>query len=203
MTDDADGAPGRYRFRDQHHHRQGNGPEGTALDERALRNAFGLFATGVAIVTGARPNGTPVGVTVNSFCSVSLSPPLVLWCLQRESRSIDAFGTGRAFAVHILRLVQQDEALHFARRATGKFPPEAVAAPDCPPLIGNALCRFDCAVEARHAGGDHLIIVGKVLRFEAAEGESLVFHSGTFGRFTPLPRARHVEAWETFTGDWF
>lgn len=174
-----------------------------AIDTRALREAFGLFATGVTIITGAKPNGDPVGVTVNSFCSVSLTPPLALWCLQRESTSIEAFATGRAFAVHILQLAQQGDAMHFARRAAGKFPADALAAPDRPPLIDNALCRFECKVEAQHAGGDHLIIVGSVHRVEVAQGEALVFHGGTFGRFTPLPRARHVEAWETFTGDWF
>lgn len=174
-----------------------------ALDLRALRDAFGLFATGVTIVTGAKAGGEPVGVTANSFCSVSLEPPLVSWCLQRESTSIDAFAVGRPFAVHVLQLAQEGEAMHFARRAAGKFPAGGVLPPDVPPLIEGTLCRFDCAVEAQYPGGDHLIIVGRVTGFAPMPGEPLVFQGGVFGRFVPLPRARHVEAWETFSGDWF
>ena len=170
---------------------------------RALRDAFGLFATGVTVVTGRRAGGEAVGVTANSFCSVSLSPPLVSWCLQRESSSLGAFAVGRAFAVHVLQISQQDVAIHFARRAVGKFDEPAIGRADGPPVIEGALCRFDCTVEGLHAGGDHVIILGRVLRFEQSAGEPLTFQGGLFGRFTPLPRARHLEAWETFSGDWF
>ncbi|MBP7614552.1 MAG: flavin reductase family protein [Steroidobacteraceae bacterium] len=173
------------------------------LDLRALRDAFSRFATGVTIVTGRKPGGEPVGVTVNSFSSVSLSPPLLLWCLQRESTSLDAFTMGRAFAVHVLQLAQEREAMRFARRAAVKFPAGTDEAGEVPPLIEGALCRFDCTVEAQHDGGDHLIIVGQVTHFVQTGGDPLVFQDGVFGRFTPLPRARHVEAWETFSGDWF
>lgn len=173
------------------------------LDARVLRDVFGLFATGVTVVTGLKANGEPVGVTANSFSSVSLAPPLVLWCLQRESTSLDAFAVGRAFAVHMLRLEQEHEAMHFARRAAGKFPQGAFAEPEAPPRIEGALCRLDCAVEAQYPGGDHTIIVGRVTRLASGAGEPLVFQGGVFGRFAPLPRARHVEAWETFSGDWF
>lgn len=173
------------------------------LDARALRDAFGLFATGVTVVTGTKVSGEPIGVTANSFSSVSLSPPLVLWCLQRGSTSIDAFAIGRSFAVHVLRLEQEREAMHFARRAADKFPQGTIAAPETPPLVEGALCRLDCAVAAQHPAGDHTIIVGRVTRLASGPGAPLVFQGGVFGRFTPLPRARHVEAWETFSGDWF
>jgi flavin reductase (DIM6/NTAB) family NADH-FMN oxidoreductase RutF len=174
-----------------------------AAEHRALRDALGLFATGVTVVTGRRENGEPVGVTANSFCSVSLSPPLVSWCLQRESSSAGAFAPGRAFAVHVLQVTQAEVAMHFARRAAGKFESAGAGHPGEMPAIEGTLCRIDCVVEALHAGGDHQIIVGRVLRFEHAAGEPLVFQGGLFGRFAPLPRARHVEAWETFSGDWF
>ncbi|MBV6424069.1 MAG: FMN reductase (NADH) NtaB [Steroidobacteraceae bacterium] len=172
-------------------------------DLRSLRDAFGAFATGVTVVTGTKVNGEPVGVTANSFTSVSLSPPLVLWCLQRESTSIAAFTPGRAFAVHVLTLAQQATAMHFARRATVKFAPGEHTDGGTPPGIDGALCRLDCTVEALHDGGDHLIVLGRVARVAYADGTPLVFQGGVFGRFTPLPRARHVEAWETFDGDWF
>ena len=175
-------------------------PNFSALEFRA---ALGMFATGVTIVTGRRAGGEPVGVTANSFSSVSLSPPLLLWCLQRESTSLDAFSVGRAFAVHVLQLVQEREAMRFARRAAVKFPAGTDGVGEVPPLIEGALCRFDCTVQAQHDGGDHLIIVGQVTHFAQTGGEPLVFQNGVFGRFTPLPRARHVEAWETFSGDWF
>jgi len=173
-----------------------------SADSRALRDAFGLFATGVTIVTGRRAGGEPVGVTVNSFTSVSLAPPLLLWCLQNASTSLDAFAVGHEFAVHVLSMEHEDEAMHFARRAADKFPAR-YAGGSGPPRIDGALCRLECLVEAQHAGGDHTIIVGSVTRFEVAGGAPLVFQGGVFGRFTPLPRGRHVEAWETFTGDWF
>lgn len=171
-------------------------------ESRALRDAFGLFATGVTIVTGRKANGEPAGVTVNSFTSVSLSPPLLLWCLQNASTSLDAFAVGLGFAVHVLALEHEDEAMHFARRAAVKFPAR-LAGGEGPPRIDGALCRLECVVEAHHAGGDHTIILGRVTRCETAGGAPLVFQGGVFGRFAPLPRGRHVEAWETFDGDWF
>lgn len=175
-----------------------------SVNSRALRDAFSLFATGVTIVTGTKPDGEPVGVTANSFSSVSLSPPLVLWCLQNESTSCDAFAVGRPFSVHVLRSDQEREAMHFARRAAVKFAStEASARAAQPPRIEGALCRIGCVVDAQHAGGDHTIIVGRVTRCESHAGDPLVFQNGVFGRFIPRPSARHVEAWETFSGDWF
>ncbi|MBV6417670.1 MAG: FMN reductase (NADH) NtaB [Steroidobacteraceae bacterium] len=170
---------------------------------RALRDAFGTFATGVTIITGTKPGGEPAGVTVNSFTSVSLAPPQLLWCLQQDSTSMDAFAPHRAFAVHVLAQGQEALAMHFARRATVKFPHGANPAGDAAPLIDGALCRLDGTVEAQHAGGDHVIIVGRVSAVTFGTGDPLVFQAGVFGRFAPLPRARHVEAWETFEGDWF
>lgn len=177
---------------------------GNLPDGRALRDAFGLFATGVTVVTGSKPDGEPVGVTANSFSSVSLSPPMILWCLQNESSSIGAFAVGRAFAVHVLAADQEHEAMHFARRAGVKFAPGfALAQHDRPPGVEGAICRFDCIVEALHPGGDHLIVLGSVKAFESRGGEPLAFQGGVFGRFVARREARHVEAWESFNGDWF
>lgn len=174
------------------------------FDSRTLRDAFGLFATGVTIVSGFKPDGEPVGVTANSFSSVSLSPPLLLWCLQNESTSFEAFEVGRPFIVNVLRRGQDRQAMHFARRAGVKFPPgSALADSGKPPRIDGAICRLECIVETRHPGGDHTIIVGRVIAVEVDRGDPLVFQAGTFGRFEPEPQARHVESWETFGGDWF
>ena len=172
-------------------------------DPELFRQLLSRFATGVTVLTTRDGAGAPVGMTASSLASVSLAPPLLLWCLQRESTSLDAFTMGRAFAVHVLQLAQEREAMRFARRAAVKFPAGADEASEVPPLIEGALCRFDCTVEAQHDGGDHLIIVGQVTHFVQTGGDPLVFQDGVFGRFTPLPRARHVEAWETFSGDWF
>lgn len=174
-----------------------------SLEPRVLRDAFGTFATGVTIITGSKPGGEPAGVTVNSFTSVSLAPPLLLWCLQRDSTSIDAFAPQRSFAVHVLARGQEAVAMHFARRASVKFPGIGGVADGAPPLIEGALCRLEGTVEAQHDGGDHAIIVGRVSAVAFGRGEPLVFHAGMFGRYVAPPRARHVEAWETFEGDWF
>lgn len=140
-------------------------------DAQLLRQAFGRFATGVTIVTGVGEDGEPVGVTVNSFASVSLSPPLLLWCLQNDSTSRDAFSAGRRFAVHVLRFDQAGDAMHFARRAAEKFPASGPVRHGAPPRIEDVLCRFEGRVEALHAGGDHTIIVGRIERCEVHDGE--------------------------------
>ena len=91
------------------------------LSHRELRDVFGAFATGVTVVTAVRPDGEPVGMTANSFTSVSLDPPLILWCLADQSTSLPAFAPGAPFAVHVLGHEQRDLALHFARRGREKF----------------------------------------------------------------------------------
>jgi len=124
--------------------------------------------------------------------------------LQNDSTSFDAFSTGRPFAVNILRRDQEREAMHFARRAAVKFPDSAHAqsANDLP-RIESAIGRLECRVEAQYAAGDHTIILGHVDGVEIGAGEPLVFYAGVFGRFQAQAHARHVEAWETFRGDWF
>ena len=101
------------------------GAEPPALSPRALRDAFGAFATGVTVVTAVRPDGEPVGVTANSFASVSLAPPLVLWSLANTSLSMAAFALGAPFAINILADGQRDLAMHFARSGKDKFDVDA------------------------------------------------------------------------------
>ena len=171
---------------------------------RELRDAFGLFATGVTVVTAIRPDGVPVGVTVNSFASVSLEPPLLLWCLARASSGVPAFAPGVSFAVHVLSHHQLDLARHFARRTHEKFEPGRPAGnrPD-PPHLAEALCRFDCRVQALHGAGDHLIIVGEVLGIARAPGTPLAFYASRFGSFSADPGIPEMDVWEGLDDHWY
>jgi len=175
-----------------------------SFTQRDLRDAFGLFATGVTVITAVRPDGAPVGVTANSFTSVSLEPPLLLWCLAGVSTGVAAFSVGAAFAVHILSHHQLELALHFARRTPEK--------PDLahytrgevqPPHLPDTLCRFDCRVHAVHPGGDHLIVVGEVLEIARAPGTPLAFHSGRFGSFSADPGVGKLDVWEELDDHWY
>jgi flavin reductase (DIM6/NTAB) family NADH-FMN oxidoreductase RutF len=141
---------------------------------RAFRDALGTFATGVTVITADGPEG-PVGITANSFSSLSLDPPLVLWSPARSSRRFGVFAGAERFAIHVLAAGQTDIAQHFTR--TGDLPEGG---------LGPVLARFDCARHAVHDGGDHAIVVGRVLRVWHAPGAPLVFHAGRFGGFAPL-----------------
>jgi flavin reductase (DIM6/NTAB) family NADH-FMN oxidoreductase RutF len=177
---------------------------GTAFSQRELRDAFGLFATGVTVVTAVRPDGTPVGVTANSFTSVSLEPPLLLWCLAGGSSAAPAFMHGASFAVHILSHHQLDLALNFARRTHEKFDVDHHwSNKRQPPNLAEALCRFDSKVHAVHAGGDHLIIVGEVLGIVMAPGTPLAFHAGRFGNFSADRGTPKVDIWEGLDDHWY
>jgi flavin reductase (DIM6/NTAB) family NADH-FMN oxidoreductase RutF len=174
------------------------------FSQRQLRDAFGEFATGVTIVTALRPDGEPVGVTANSFSSVSLEPPLLLWCLSGTSSAVPAFAPGAAFAVHVLAHEQRDLALHFARRIPDKFgddPPRPEER--APPHLEGALCRFDCRVHALHDGGDHLIVIGEVLGLSRAPGAPLAFYAGHFGTFSADRGLPKIDVWEGANDGWF
>ena len=176
----------------------------TSFSERELRDAFGLFATGVTVVTGVRPQGEPIGVTANSFTSVSLVPPLLLWCLASGSSGVPAFAPGAEFAVHVLSHHQLDLAVHFARRTHDKFDLDRHWRNRAhPPHLEDALCRFDCRVHALHAGGDHLIIVGEVHGIAGAPGTPLAFHAGRFGNFTADRGVPKVDIWEGLEDHWY
>jgi flavin reductase (DIM6/NTAB) family NADH-FMN oxidoreductase RutF len=176
----------------------------TNFTERDLRDAFGLFATGVTVVTALRPDGEPVGVTANSFTSVSLEPALLLWCLAGISGSAPAFSIGAPFAVHILSHHQHELAVQFARRSHDKFDAEHHGhKKPHPPHLPNVLCRFDCKVHALHDGGDHMIIVGQVLGIVRHPGTPLAFHSGRFGNFTADRGVAKLDVWEGLDDHWY
>jgi 3-hydroxy-9,10-secoandrosta-1,3,5(10)-triene-9,17-dione monooxygenase reductase component len=174
------------------------------LNSRELRDAFGTFATGVTVITARRPDGEPIGVTANSFTSVSLSPPLALWCIARDSASAAAFADGAHFAVHVLTAAQRDVALRFATRGAEKFSTGAIAGKQGPaPNVPGALCRLDCTVEQVHPGGDHLIVVGRIASVDRRVGAPLLFHGGRFGRLEVDATSPELDLWDSFSTGWF
>lgn len=175
----------------------GAGPlHAPSLDSRELRRVFGLFSTGVTVVTAIKPGPQPVGVTANSVTSVSLDPPLLLWCLSNQSSSGEAFGIGAPFAIHVLADHQRDIALHFASSGPAKFPvDDQWRAHPVPLPIAGALARIECRVRRRYPGGDHVIIVGEVDAMSAQPGAPLVFHASRFGRFLQDQGPTDVDVW--------
>lgn len=156
------------------------------LDKTAFRNALGSFVTGVTIVTARDAAGEPVGLTANSFNSVSLDPPMVLWSLSLDSHSLPAFRDAESWAVHILASDQQDMSDRFARRGEDKFGGLAIAdGPEGAPLIEGCAARFGCRARFEYEGGDHAIFLGEVVDFDRSEAEPLIYHGGRYGRVMP------------------
>ena len=152
------------------------------MDPVALRRCLGRFATGVAIVSFDSPAG-PRGLTVNSFTSVSLDPPLVLVCVDKAAKA-HAGLQGGSFAVNVLAAGQERLARHFAGRPDPDVPVEWAAG--SPPRLAASLAWLDCAPWRAVEAGDHSIVIGRVTRFAAGEGDGLGYF---MGRFVPVPRA--------------
>lgn len=149
---------------------------------RALRDALGRYATGVSVVTTSGPSG-PMGITANSFTSLSLDPPLVLWCPARSSSRFAAFAAASHYSIHVLAADQLALCRHFARSG-GDF--DGIAHDQTPegiPALTDCLARFDCRAHALHDGGDHAILVGEVLRVTTRPGTPLIFWGGRYGDF--------------------
>lgn len=154
-----------------------------AIEPQVLRRAFGCFATGVTIVTTLDADKMPVGVTASSFNTVSLSPPLVLWSLARSAYSYDAFVAASHFTVHVLDATHRELSDRFSRASTDKFANlNWTPGTGGVPVLPDAAATFECAVEHRYDGGDHLIMVGRVLRLSSSTGADvpLLFHRGRY-----------------------
>ena len=152
------------------------------FDKRDFRNALGCFATGVTVITAQADDGERVGLTANSFSSLSLDPPLVLWSIDRRAFSLPVFERASHFAVNILSETQIELANRFATKGElDKFAGVTVrsGAGDAPVLAGCS-ATFECAAHAVLDGGDHCIIVGRVERFEASGKRALVYHQGAY-----------------------
>lgn len=151
-------------------------------DPRAFRDALGRFATGVAVVTAVTDDGARAGMTISSFNSVSLDPPLVLFSIGRKAHSLPLLLRARSFAVNVLAHDQRAVADAFARPLTDKWSGLSISeAPGEAALIDDALAQFRCAPHASHDGGDHVIFVARVLGFAASDRTApLVFHAGAY-----------------------
>lgn len=157
---------------------------GRAVDDASkdYRRALGSFATGVTVVTAEDAQG-PLGLTVNSFTSVSLEPRLILWCLDDVCDRRHVFHTAGRFAVNVLAAGEHDASRRFARGAWRLQASELDQGATGVPLLKGALARFECETRERIQMGDHQIIVGEVMAFEAVDGDGLVFFRGRYGRF--------------------
>lgn len=161
-----------------------------ASNDRSLRNAFGSFATGVTIVTTHGADGRDIGLTANSFSSVSLSPPMILWSLASSSSSIDVFRDANHFAVHILAADQEALSTRFATKGIDRFAGiETDRGPSAIPLLEGCSARFVCRTAFQYEGGDHVIFVGEVLEFAHSDKLPLVFHGGRYSRLLRKERA--------------
>ena len=158
------------------------------IDAKSFRQALGAFTTGVTIVTTIDRSGKDVGVTANSFNSVSLEPPMVLWSIGKSSTNIDTFIAARHFAVHVLASDQDPLAGHFSKRGVDRFAGlKLERGPGGIPLLPGCSARFQCRMAFQYEGGDHLILVGEVLEFDHYEREPLVFKGGRYAFAVPKP----------------
>ena len=153
-----------------------------AFDERQFRDALAQFATGVTIVCTSGPAGRYVGFTANSFNSVSLDPPLILWTIARRSGNLAAFDAAERYAVNVLAAGQVDLARRFSRPHSDRFAGVVHRLGwSHAPLIDGCVAWLECRHHARHEVGDHVIFIGEVVTVERARGSGLVFHRGRFG----------------------
>ena len=150
-----------------------------SLDARDFRGALGCFPTGVCIVTTLAPDGRRVGMTANSFSSVSLDPPMVLWSLARTASGAAVFRDAERFVINVLAAVDEELASHFARPSEDKFAkyPRRFAGE----VLQGAAATFECHSRHRYYGGDHIIIIGVVERYSWSEVAPLLFHRGRYG----------------------
>jgi flavin reductase (DIM6/NTAB) family NADH-FMN oxidoreductase RutF len=172
------------------------------FSDREFRDALGLFATGVTVVTGISSDGARLGTTISSFSSVSLDPPLVLFSLSRRAAGFTAWSAVETFAVNILAEDQSAISTRFARAMTDKW--EGVApvygANRCP-LLNEALAWIECSSYGKHDGGDHLILVGRVDRLTVrnrAEFRPLLFFRGKYRRLDSeqaIPTPADADQW--------
>ena len=148
---------------------------------RPLKNAFGRFATGIGVAAcPAGKDGFAV-LTINSFTSVSLDPPLVLWCIERGAATFSAFMAAQSYAVSILKSDQRALSDRFAGYAPAPLSPgEIDIGPTGAPLLKGRLAGFDCRISARHEAGDHVIMVGEVAAYDSDVGEPLVYYASNY-----------------------
>src|SRR5271170_1688472 len=160
--------------------------DNSLIDPRDFRNALGTFATGVTIITAAAADGKPYGVTCNSFASVSLNPPLVLWSLGMFSQGLGIFQNASHFSVNVLGASQQALATKFATSSEDKFAGvDWIPGLGNAPILANCVANFQCRAANRYYGGDHVIFLGAVEAYSCNRNEPLLFARGGPGLFVP------------------
>ena len=162
------------------------------VNAREFRQSLATFPTGVCLVTTKTEHGKREGMTINSFASVSLDPPLILWSIRDDARSGDAFINGRHFILTVLAATQRDLALHFSKPAADKFAAYEsqfdAGLAGCPRLRASA-ATFECSVYSRHQEGDHTILLGKVEAHTRSSEPPLLLHMGQMGSLWELTEA--------------
>lgn len=160
-----------------------------SFDPQEFRSALSTFTTGVTIITTRAENGEPVGITANSFNSVSLNPPMVLWSLDKSAMSLSAFTNNKHWNVHILSTEQESLSGRFASRGEDKFKGlDLEPGINNIPLLRNCTARFNCRTAFIYEGGDHMIFVGEVLAFDKTDLPPLAFQSGQYALAARKPR---------------
>ena len=151
-------------------------------NRRAFRDALGRFGTGVTIITCDAGDG-PLGITANSFASVSLDPPLVLWSPAKSSSRYPFFMAADHFAIHVVGADQVSLCTAFARNGNAFEGSDWESGDHNVPLLNGCLSRFECTKVAEHDGGDHSIVVARVRRVTTQDGDPLLFFGGRYGGF--------------------
>jgi 3-hydroxy-9,10-secoandrosta-1,3,5(10)-triene-9,17-dione monooxygenase reductase component len=157
-----------------------------AIDGRELRNAMGLFATGVTIITTKDATEKPFGLTANAFSSLSLDPPMLLICVDKGVDCYNCFEESRVFAVNFLSQTQEELSTRFATKGIEKFAGLSYSLGELGvALLDGALAHFECTVAHAYEGGDHTIYVGEIQRLVTAPGDPLLFYQGKYRSLAP------------------
>ena len=158
-----------------------------AIDSRTIRNVMGHFATGVAVVTTKDKAGLPFGLTVNAFTSLSLTPPLVVVCIDKAAQCYSCFHDSKVFAVNVLSEEQEELSTRFATKGIDKFQEiKWHKGENDVPLLDGAIGYIECKVANSYEGGDHTIFLGEIVGVSATENRPLLFYQGKYHRL-PLP----------------
>lgn len=153
---------------------------------RSFRNALGMFATGIAVVTTRTPGGERVGMTINSFNSVSLDPPLIVWSLASHLTNRPVFESCEYYAINVLAEDQEYLSHLFATRSEDKFADLALdEGAGGVPLLRGCCAHFECRNTVRHPGGDHIVFISEVVHFDRSDRPPLIFHGGAYRRLAP------------------
>lgn len=152
------------------------------MNESDFRDALGCFATGITVITTWDEDGAPVGMTANSFNSVSLDPPLILFSIAKSSERMKTFRECRHFAVNVLKADQQEYSVRFSKPGENGFDELTPArGPHGCPLLPNTLAHFECDNETSYEGGDHVIMIGRVRAIgQAGQGGPLLYFRGRY-----------------------